>query len=157
MQPKKSTSFLLVDFLFKPQAWYGITLQRVWCRRRRMASPKAHFLRLDSIPSYNGFHTMLCIDSIHAFGVIVTHVFKSIRKLLKISFLSFAKAMAYHHALACISPPKKHIINRWLYSFRNDYIQSFVLMIYHNKLIILKYFIIINKQFLRYKKSTHNQ
>ena len=28
--------------------------------------------------------------------------------------------MAYHHALACISPPKKHIINRWLYSFRND-------------------------------------
>ena len=34
-----------------------------------MASPKVHFLRLDSIPSCNGFHTMLCIDSIHAFGV----------------------------------------------------------------------------------------
>ncbi len=27
-------------------------------------------MRLDSIPSCNGFHTMLCIDSIHAFGVI---------------------------------------------------------------------------------------
>ncbi len=35
-----------------------------------MASPMVHFLRLDSIPSCNGFHTMLCIDSIHAFGVI---------------------------------------------------------------------------------------
>ena len=31
---------------------------------------------------------MLCIDSIHAFGVIVTHEFKSIRKLPEISFLS---------------------------------------------------------------------
>ena len=75
-------------FLFKPQAWYGITRKRVWYRRRRMASPKVHFLRLDSIPSCNGFHTMLCIDSIHAFGVIGTREFKSIRKLLKISFLS---------------------------------------------------------------------
>ncbi len=34
--------------------------------------------------------------------------------------LSFAKAMAYHHALACISSPKVHIINRRLYHFRND-------------------------------------
>ena len=86
--PIKSTSFDLSIFLFKPQAWYGITRKRVWYRRRRMASPKVHFLRLDSIPSCNGFHTMLCIDSIHAFGVIVTHGFKSVRKLAKISFLS---------------------------------------------------------------------
>ena len=64
--PKKSTSFDLSIFLFKPQAWYVITRQRVWHRRRRMESPKVHFLRLDSIPSCNGFHTMLCIDSIHA-------------------------------------------------------------------------------------------
>ena len=85
---KNSTSFDLSIFLFKPQAWYGITRKRVWYRRRRMASPKVHFLRLDSIPSCNGFHTMLCIDSIHAFGVIVTHGFKSVRKLAKISFLS---------------------------------------------------------------------
>ena len=35
-------------------------------------------------------------------------------------FLSIAKAMAYHHALACISSPKVHIINRRLYRFRND-------------------------------------
>ena len=75
-------------FLFTPQAWYGITRKRVWYRPRRMASPKVHFLRLDSIPSCNGFHTMLCIDSIHAFGVIVTHGFKSIRKLPEISFSS---------------------------------------------------------------------
>ena len=85
--PKNSTSFDLSNFLFKPQAWYGITRKRVWYRRRRMASPKVHFLRLDSIPSCNGFHTMLCIDSIHASGVIVTHRFKSIRKLPEISFL----------------------------------------------------------------------
>ena len=39
----------------------------------------------------------------------------------KFSFcLSIAKAMAYHHALACISSPKVHIINRRLYRFRND-------------------------------------
>ena len=30
-------------------------------------------------------------------------------------FLSIAKAMVYHHALACISSPKVHIINRRLY------------------------------------------
>ena len=85
--PKKSTSFDLSIFLFKPQAWYVITRQRVWYRRRRMESPKVHFLRLDSIPSCNGFHTMLCIDSIHASRRDVGHEFKSIRKLLKISFL----------------------------------------------------------------------
>ena len=79
---KKSTSFALSIFLFKPQAWYGITRQRVWYRRRRMASPKVHFLRLDSIPSCNGFHTMLCIDSIHASRRDVAHEFKSIRKLI---------------------------------------------------------------------------
>ena len=53
-------------------------------------------------------------------------------------FLSIAKAMAYHHALACISSPEVHIINRRLYRFRNDDMpqqvaddmQNFVLMIY---------------------------
>ena len=53
-----------------------------------MASPKVHFLRLDSIPSCNGFHTILCIDSIHAFRRDLVREFKSIRKHLKISFLS---------------------------------------------------------------------
>ena len=48
--------------------------------------------------------------------------------------LSIAKAMAYHHALACISSPQAYIINRRLYRFRNDDIQHFVLMIYRNKL-----------------------
>ena len=86
--PKNSTSFDLSNFLFKPQAWYGITRQRVWYRRRRMASPKVHFLRLDSIPSCNGFHTMLCIDSIHAFRRDVAHEFKSILKQRKVYFLS---------------------------------------------------------------------
>ena len=43
--------------------------------------------------------------------------------------LSIAKAMAYHHALACISSPQAHIINRRLYFFRNDDIQNFVLII----------------------------
>ena len=85
--PKKSTSFDLSIFLFKPQAWYVITRQRVGNRRRCMESPKVHFLRLDSIPSCNGFHTMLCIDSIHAFRRDLVHEFKSVRKLLKISFL----------------------------------------------------------------------
>ena len=85
---KNSTSFDLSIFLFKPQAWYGITRQRVWYRRRRMASPKVHFLRLDSIPSCNGFHTMLCIDSIHAFRRDVAHEFKSILKQRKVYFLS---------------------------------------------------------------------
>ena len=75
-------------FLFKPQAWYVITRHRVWYRRRRMESPKVHFPRLDSIPSCNGFHTMLCIDSIHASRRDVAHEFKSIRKLSEISFLS---------------------------------------------------------------------
>ena len=84
--PKKSTSFDLSIFLFKPQAWYVITRQRVWYRRRRMASPKVHFLRLDSIPSCNGFHTMLCIDSIHASRRDVAHEFKSIRKPSKKTF-----------------------------------------------------------------------
>ena len=41
-----------VIFLSKPQAWYGITRQRVWNRRRRMASPKVHSLRLDSIRDF---------------------------------------------------------------------------------------------------------
>ena len=49
-------------------------------------------------------------------------------------FLSIAKAMAYHHALACISSPQAYIINRRLYRFRNDDIQTFGLMIYRNKL-----------------------
>jgi len=40
---KKIDKFRLVDFLFKPQAWYGITRKRVWYRRRRMASPKVRF------------------------------------------------------------------------------------------------------------------
>ena len=89
--PKKKTSEPFgsdVFFLSKPQAWYGITRQRVWNRRRRMASPKVHFLRLDyirdfvAIPFRNelrvpyatssrfhtatscGFHTRLCRDSI---------------------------------------------------------------------------------------------
>lgn len=44
-----------ISFLSKPQAWHEITLQRVWNRRRRMASPKVHFPRLDSIPSCDGF------------------------------------------------------------------------------------------------------
>ena len=77
----------VVVFLSKPQAWYGITRKRVWYRRRRMASPKVHFLRLDSIPSCNGFHTMLCIDSIHASRRDVAHEFKSIRKPSKKTFL----------------------------------------------------------------------
>ena len=46
-------------------------------------------------------------------------------------FLYIAKAMAYHHASACISSPQAHIINRRLYHFRNDDIQHFVLMIYN--------------------------
>jgi hypothetical protein len=49
-------------------------------------------------------------------------------------FLSIAKAMAYHHALACISSPQAYIINRRLHRFRNDGIQNCVLMIYRNKL-----------------------
>ena len=67
-----------VFFLSKPQAWYGITRQRAWNRRRRMASSKMHFLRLDSIRdcvaipygSTSRFHTRLRLDFIHAFGVI---------------------------------------------------------------------------------------
>ena len=43
--------------------------------------------------------------------------------------LSIAKAMSYHHALACISSPQAYIINRRLYRFRNDDIHHFVLMI----------------------------
>ena len=31
-------------------------------------------------------------------------------------FYPIAKAMAYHHALACISSPKVHIISRRLYT-----------------------------------------
>ncbi len=53
--PKKITSELKssdVIFLSKPQAWHGITRQRVWHRRRRMASPKVYFLRLDSIRDF---------------------------------------------------------------------------------------------------------
>ena len=41
--------------------------------------------------------------------------------------LFIAKAMVYHHALACISSPQAYIINRRLYRFRNDDIQHFVL------------------------------
>ncbi len=69
-QAKKSTCFNKSIFLSKLQAWYGITLcvygiaEGVWHHRRCI------LLRLDSIPSCDGFHTMLCIDSIHAFGVI---------------------------------------------------------------------------------------
>ena len=87
---KKKRTFVYQKFFFclsKPQAWYVITRQRVGNRRRCMESPKVHFLRLDSIPSCNGFHTMLCIDSIHAFRRDLVHEFKSVRKLLKISFL----------------------------------------------------------------------
>ena len=39
------------------------------------------------------------------------------------SFLSIAKAMVYHHALACISSPKVYIISRRLYF-------AFAMMIY---------------------------
>ena len=46
-------------------------------------------------------------------------------------FLSIAKAMVYHHTLVCISSLKAYIINRRLYSFHNDEIQSVALMIYN--------------------------
>ena len=52
----------------------------------------------------------------------------------KFFFLSIAKAMVYHHALACISSPQAYIINRRLYRFCNDDIQCSALMIYRNKL-----------------------
>ena len=52
-----------------------------------------------------------------------------IDKLRLVDFLSIAKAMAYHHAFACISSPKVYIINRRLYYFRNDDIQDCILMI----------------------------
>ena len=87
-QPKNSTSFDLSNFLSKPQAWYGITRKRVWYRRRRMASPKVHFLRLDSIPYCNGFHTMLCIDSIHASRRDLVREFKPIPEQPKIFFIA---------------------------------------------------------------------
>ena len=45
-------------------------------------------------------------------------------------FLSIAKAMVYHHALACISSPKAYIISRRLYHFRNDDMPLFEWMIY---------------------------
>ena len=51
---------------------------------------------------------------------------------MPVDFLSIAKAMAYHHAIACISSPKAYIISRRLYFFRNDDIQHFVLMIYNS-------------------------
>ena len=57
----------LVGFLSKPQDWYGITRQRVWNRGRRMASPSVYFLRLDSTPSCDGFHSTLRVGSMHAF------------------------------------------------------------------------------------------
>ena len=40
---KNSENNVLGIFLSKPQAWYAITRQRVWYRRRRMASPKVYF------------------------------------------------------------------------------------------------------------------
>ena len=52
-------------------------------------------------------------------------------------FLSIAKVMAYHHALACISSPQAYIINRRLYRFHNDDIQPYGLLIYRNKLRII--------------------
>ena len=45
------------------------------------------------------------------------------------SFLSIAKAMVYHHAVACISSPKSYIISRRLYYFRNDDMPLFEWMI----------------------------
>ena len=55
--------------------------------------------------------------------------------------LSIAKAMVYHHALACISSAltsisrqSEYLINRRLYRFRNGDIQCSALMIYRNKL-----------------------
>jgi hypothetical protein len=57
-------------FLFKPKAWYGITLWRVWNCRRRMASPMVHFLRLDSIQRFALIPYCLLTDSIHGFAVI---------------------------------------------------------------------------------------
>ncbi len=51
---------------------------------------------------------------------------------MPVDFLSIAKAMVYHHAIACISSPKAYIISRRLYFFRNDDIQHFVLIIYNS-------------------------
>ena len=49
-QQKRNFCLPKVPFLLsKSQAWYVITRQRVWYRRRRMESPKVHFLRLDAI------------------------------------------------------------------------------------------------------------
>ena len=52
--------------LSKPQAWYGITRQRVWNRRRCMASPKVYFLRLDSIHPFEMIPFRLTTDSIRS-------------------------------------------------------------------------------------------
>ena len=54
-----------------------------------------------------------------------------------VDFLSIAKAMVYHHALACISSKAacRHCISShlqvWVKSFRNDDIQHYVLVIYN--------------------------
>ena len=45
-----------VFFLSTPQAWYGITRQRAWNRRRRMASPKVHFCGLIPYATASQFH-----------------------------------------------------------------------------------------------------
>ena len=66
-------------FLSKPQAWYGITLRRVWNCRRRMASPKVYsscvLIPCDTSCQFHsatscGFHTSLRDDYMLAFGEI---------------------------------------------------------------------------------------
>ena len=59
---------------------------------------------------------------------------QKIGKFRLADFFIQAAGLVYHHALACISSPQAYIINRRLYRFRNDDIQTFGLMIYRNKL-----------------------
>jgi len=94
-QRKPNLRVRLSLVLSKPQAWYGITRQRVWNRRRRMASPKVHFCGLIPYDAphrfhavFDGFHATLRVDFILKF--FMKYVIISVRHSLM--FLSWKTA-----------------------------------------------------------------
>ena len=91
--PTKKISFARTRFFYPSRRIGMSSMQSIVCNN---ACVHVIYIRLDSIPSCNGFHTMLCIDSIHASRRDMAHEFKSIRKLTNLSFSSLQAFFCFY-------------------------------------------------------------
>ena len=117
---KKTSEHSSDVFLSKPQAWHGITRQRAWNRRRRMASPQVYF-SVDLIPcatssqfhtaASRGFHTRLRrdLDADSAEPRVQVQILLRVtKKKSRVSgfFFLYSSLFSFHSSLFSISPAR---------------------------------------------------